>query len=137
MLTNWNDETILPLTDHRVGMVAIDDLIEVIVYGEDMDRMVSFYTDVMGFEITEGDPEHGFVRMAVGRSDLCFHAGRDGEVGDYAPKLVFEVDDLEETGENLREHDVGLGEVRNPTPGVRVLGGVDPEGNTFSFEARE
>lgn len=118
-------------------MVAIDDLIEVIVYVDDMDRMVSFYTDVMGFAITEGDPEHGFVRMDVGQSALCLHAGRDGEIGDYAPKLVFAVDDLEETGEYLRQHDVELGEVRRPAPGVRVIDGVDPEGNTFSIEANE
>lgn len=71
------------------------------------------------------------------RSALCLHAGRDGEIGDYAPKLVFEVDDLEETGDYLRQHDVELGKVRSPAPGVRVIDGLDPEGNTFSIEAKE
>lgn len=116
-------------------MPNFDELIEVIVYVQDMERMLSFYTDVFGLEVTQGKPEHGFVKLDVGTSALCLHAGREGELGQYAPKLVFEVDDLAEARDHLREHNVELGEERNPAPDVYVIDGRDPEGNKFSIES--
>lgn len=115
-------------------MPAFDTLSEVIVYVADMDRMVEFYTGVFDLEVASGAPEHGFVAFDTGECELCLHAGREGEVGRYAPKVVFQVDDLEAAREHLAEHDVELGEVRSPTPHVRVVDGRDPEGNKFSVE---
>lgn len=112
-------------------------LSEILLYVEDMNRMVSFYTEVLGFDIQEGKPEHGFVRLETGGSSLCLHEGREGDVGPYAPKLVFDVADLETAADHLRNHDVPLGDARSPAPGIRVIDASDPEGNRFSIEATD
>ena len=115
-------------------MPAFDELIEVIVYAEDIDRLTAFYTDVLGLDMAEGDPEHGFVRFDTGGCDLCLHAGREEAPGRFAPKITFSVEDLTAAREHLSDHGVELGEIRNPAPGVRVFDGQDPEGNSFSVE---
>lgn len=116
-------------------MPDFDSLSELIVYVRDVERMVSFYTDVFGLEIVAGDPEHGFVKFDTGTCSLCLHAGGDGNLGGDAPKFVFEVEDIEAARSYLQTHDVQLGEIRTPAPGVRVCDGRDPEGNRFSIES--
>lgn len=116
-------------------MPAFDTLSEVILYVEDMERMVSFYTDVFGLEVASGAPEHGFVAFDTGACRLCLHAGGGGDTGPDAPTFVFQVPDLEEARAHLERHGVELGDVRTPTPDVAVCDGTDPEGNTFSIEA--
>lgn len=119
-------------------MQASDSLSEVIVYVAEMDRMVEFYTEAFDLAVTRGAPEHGFVALDAGGVELALHAGREGEEGElgpYAPKLVFEVDDLAAAREYLEAFDVELGEVRNPAPETHVVDGRDPEGNNFSIEA--
>lgn len=115
-------------------MPAFDDLHEVMLYVENMDRMLEFYRDVMGLDIAGGDPAHGFVELDTGSTTLCLHAGSNGDIGSSAPKLVFAVDDLDDAAAHLRAHDVELGEKRNPAPGVHVIDGRDPEGHAFSIE---
>lgn len=116
-------------------MPAFDTISEVILYVEDVDRMTSFYREAFGLEVAAGGPEHGFVKFDTGECTLCLHAGRDGDPGQYAPKFVFEVDDLEAARSHLVEHDVELGDVRTPVPGTHVCDGRDPEGNRFSIES--
>jgi predicted enzyme related to lactoylglutathione lyase len=116
-------------------MPDFDTVSEIILFVEDMDRMFSFYTDVFELEVAAGDPDHGFVKFDTGTCDLCLHAGRDGDLGEYAPKFVFEVDDVETARDHLERHDVELGEVRSDIPGKQFCDGRDPEGNAFSIEA--
>lgn len=116
-------------------MPTFDSLIEVIVYVEDMDQMFAFYTDAFGLDVVEGAPEHGFVKLDVDGTALALHEGRKGDLGRYAPKLVFEVEDLAAARDHLAAYDVELGDVRNPAPDVYVIDGRDPEGNKFSLEA--
>lgn len=116
-------------------MPTFDSLTEVIVYVEDMDRLFGFYTDAFGLDVVGGAPEHGFVKLDVGGTTLALHEGREGEIGRYAPKLVFEVEELASARDHLAAYDVELGEVRNPAPDVYVIDGRDPEGNRFAIEA--
>ena len=116
-------------------MPSFDALSEVIVYAQDVGQLASFYTDALGLEITRGNPEHGFVAFATGDCQLCLHAGGDGDFGASAPKFVFEVDDLEAARSHLLDHDIELGDVRSPAPGVEICDGRDPEGNRFSIES--
>lgn len=118
-------------------MSRIGTLDEVILYVEDMDRMLDFYRDVLGLEAAGGAPEHGFVRLDAGGVDLALHAGRDGDVGRFAPKIVFAVEDIAAARDALRAHDVELSEQRSPASGKQVCDGVDPEGNAFSIETTE
>jgi predicted enzyme related to lactoylglutathione lyase len=101
-----------------------------------MDRMYQFYADVFGLAVTAGDPDHGFVKFDVGSCELALHAGRDGDVGQYAPKVVFEVDDLAAARDHRAEHGVDRSEPRNPGPDVHVIDGRDPEGNLSSRRRR-
>ena len=117
------------------AMPPFDSLIEVIVYVEDMDRMFAFYSEVFGLDVVEGEPEHGFVKLDVGGTTLALHEGREGELGRFAPKLVFEVEDLAAARDHLLGADVDLGELRHPAPDVYVIDGRDPEGNKFAIEA--
>lgn len=116
-------------------MPTFDTLSEVILYVEDVERMLGFYGDVLGLEVVAGAPDHGFVKLDAGGCDLALHAGRDGDVGRYAPKIVFDVPDLGAARDHLADHDIELFEHRNPAPDVHVIDARDPEGNTFSIEA--
>lgn len=115
-------------------MPRIDALSEVILYADDMDELYGFYTDVLGLPHEDGAIEHGFVRLDAGACDLCLHSGGDTEPDASAPKLVFEVDDLQAAREELHSHDVELGDIRSPAPGIEVLDALDPEGNRFALE---
>lgn len=115
-------------------MPEFDRLSEVIVYVDDVERMASFYGDVFGLSVSAGDPEHGFVKFDTGACELALHHGGEEGVREDAPKVVFEVDDLDAARQHLAAHDVTLGEERTPAPGVRVVDGRDPEGNKFSIE---
>lgn len=118
-------------------MPAFDSLTEIILFVQDLDEMFTFYSDVLGLEVVEGTPEHNFVKLDTGETMLCLHAGRQSDVDDAEPKLVFEVDDLDAAVEHLQAHDVPLGERRSPAPGVYLVDARDPEGNRFSVETHE
>lgn len=118
-------------------MSTFDTLGEIILFVRDMDDMLAFYTDVIGLDVAQGEPEHGFVKLDTGDTMLCLHAGRESAVSDAEPKLVFEVEDLEAAVEHLEAHDVTLGERRSPAPGVHVVDARDPEGNRFSVETSD
>lgn len=115
-------------------MPTFDTLGEIIVFVQDMEETLSFYTDVLGLDIAQGQPEHGFVKLATGETMLCLHAGRESDVSGAEPKLVFDVGDLDAAVDHLEDHGVSLGERRSPAPGVEVVDAHDPEGNRFSIE---
>lgn len=116
-------------------MAQFNTISEVILYVEDMEEMLEFYTQVLGLDIESGAAEHGFVAFDTDGCQLCLHSGRTGEVGQYAPKVVFQVADLEAARETLIEHGVHVGETRSPTPETTVCDATDPEGNKFSIES--
>lgn len=116
-------------------MARIETLSEIILYVEDMEEMVEFYTKTIGLEIASGDPDHGFVAFDTGNCQLCLHAGRDGAIGPYAPKFVFEVEDVAESRAALAEKGVSVGEIREAGPRSVVCDFTDPEGNAFSIES--
>ncbi len=72
----------------------------------------------------------------TGACRLCLHGGGKGRIGEEAPKVVFQVEDVAQTREELMQRGVTLGEIRSPAPGVTVCDGRDPAGNPFSLEAR-
>lgn len=116
-------------------MAQLDTLSEVILYVDDIDSMTDFYTNVLDLEISSGAPEYGFVAFDTGTCELCLHAGRDGEIGQYAPKVVFEVDDIDAARSELQANGIEMSEIRNPTPGTNICDALDPEGNRFSIES--
>jgi len=122
-------------------MALVGELMEVILYVEDMDAQVSFYRDLLGLEVKEPDSVEDWtdvhwVELETGTCTLALHAGGQRRHGDDAPKLVFRVSDVPGTRDELARRGVSMGEVRSPAPGVQVSDGVDPEGNRFSIESR-
>ena len=123
-------------------MTAIGELMEVILYVQDMNAQVSFYRDVL--EIPPKDPrdiqdfgELFWVEFDTGPCTLALHAGGERRFGKDAPKVVFRVADVTEGRARLLRDGVRMGDVRSPGPGIQVCDGWDPEGNRFSIESRE
>jgi catechol 2,3-dioxygenase-like lactoylglutathione lyase family enzyme len=122
-------------------MMPVGELMEVILYVQDMNLQVSFYRDVLGLRVKEPEDAGDFgdlfwVEMDTGGCTLALHAGGARRFGKDAPKVVFRVADAPTVREGLLDLDVPMGEVRSPAPGVLVCDGVDPEGNRFSIESR-
>lgn len=123
-------------------MQIIGELMEVILYVEDMAAQVSFYRDFLGLTVREPRDvkDYGnvyWVELETGACTLALHGGGRRRLGPDAPKLVFRVADMEAAREELLKKVVPMGEIRSPAPGVQVCDGQDPEGNRFSIESRE
>ena len=123
-------------------MMQIGPLIEVILYVRDMDAMVRFYRDTLELSLSfpptlKDYGDQMWVTFDTGECTLALHGGGVGDLGRDAPKIVFQVADLEETRNSLLERGVFMGEVRTAAPGIIVCDGEDPEGNRFSIESQE
>ncbi len=122
-------------------MVAVGELMEVILYVQDMGRQVSFYRDLLGLKVKEPqgvqdlDGQY-WVELDTGACILALHAGGQRRQGQDAPKIVFRVADVPTARRELLQQGVPMGELRSPAPGVQVCDGLDPEGNKFSVEFR-
>ena len=121
--------------------MKIKGLLEVILYVQDMEKMVWFYRDVLGLSVgfnIEGQTiqQLHWVTFDTGTCSLALHSGGTGHQGPDAPKIVFHVDDLQTARITLLALDVPMGQVRSPAPGVAVCDGRDPEDNAFSIESR-
>ena len=122
-------------------MAIAGELMEVILYVQDMDAQVSFYRDLLGLEVRESKDQDDWtgvhwVELETGSCTLALHAGGQRRLGADAPKVVFRVPDVPAARQQLVQRGVPMGEIRSPAPGVQVADGVDPEGNRFSIESR-
>jgi len=121
-------------------MSRLTELMEVILYVQDMNAQVAFYRDKLGLPVTspQGLADYSrefWVTLGTGACTLVLHGGGKRRLGEDAPKIVFRVGDIEAARRELVNREVSLGEVRSPAPGVWVCDGADPEGNKFSIEA--
>ena len=122
-------------------MPIAGELMEVILYVQDMGAQVSFYRDLLGLKVKEPPGQDDWadvhwVEMETGACTLALHAGGQRRLGDDAPKIVFHVADVPAARQALLRRGVPMGEIRSPAPGVQVADGADPEGNRFSIESR-
>jgi predicted enzyme related to lactoylglutathione lyase len=120
----------------------IGEIMEVILYVEDMNGQVSFYKDKFGFEIKNptGLDDYSsefWVELDTGNCSLALHAGGKRRFGADAPKFVFRVEDILAARQLLLDQEVEMGEIRSAAPGIWVCDGVDPEGNKFSIESHD
>lgn len=122
-------------------MAAIGELMEVILYVQDMNSQVRFYRDTLGLDVKqpEGVEDYSnvyWVELDTGPCTLALHGGGGRRFGEDAPKIVFRVQDIQAARQRLLDKGVQIGEVRSAAPGVWVCDGEDPEGNGFSIESR-
>jgi predicted enzyme related to lactoylglutathione lyase len=123
------------------AVVIAGELMEVILYVQDMGAQVAFYRDLLGLKVKEprGEGEWAGVHWAeldTGSCTLALHTGGQHRLGEDAPKIVFRVSDVPGARHELMRRGIPMGEVRSPAPGVQVSDGADPEGNKFSIESR-
>lgn len=118
--------------------MPVGNLIEVILYVEDMAEAVAFYRDRLGLAVEFPNCKDYSGEMWVvfdtGACRLCLHGGARGPRAN-APKVVFGVPDIHAARRELTIRGVKLSEVQTPAPGVFVSNGTDPAGNPFSIES--
>jgi len=114
----------------------------VILSVENMKSQVFLYKGKMGLAIdypedTSNLENETWVVFRTGECSLALHSGGRHRIGEDAPKIVFDVEDLAKIRKKLIRRGVTLDEVWSPAPGILVSDGVDPEGNHFSIESTE
>ena len=104
------------------------ELVEVVVYTQDMARATAFYRDTLGLE-PDFESAH-WTTFRTGACTLALHLGSE------VPDPTFLVDDLDAARASLEAAGVDVTEIREPIAGVRVFDARDPDGNRFSIESR-
>ena len=104
------------------------ELVEVVVYTQDMARATAFYRDTLGLESDFESPH--WTTFRSGACTLALHLGSE------APDPTFLVDDLDAARDSLAAAGVDVTEIREPAAGLRVFDARDPDGNRFSIESR-
>ncbi|MTD54006.1 VOC family protein [Amycolatopsis pithecellobii] len=105
-----------------------------VVFVRDLDEMVRFYTEVLGFEVTDGSPEVVFISQGVSHHQLAFVPGRDSvgksnTIDHTAYVSSGTLDDLRALYEMLRA-DERVTEIEPKTHGnTWSVYFADPEGN--------
>jgi predicted enzyme related to lactoylglutathione lyase len=132
-----NDENLS--MNQTAGMGTLGELMEVILYVQDMAGQVAFYRDRLGLRVKQprdlADYSGEFwVELDTGACTLVLHGGGRRRLAEDTPKIVFRVADIHAAREELAGREVALGPARSPAPGVWVCDGKDPEGNPFSIE---
>jgi predicted enzyme related to lactoylglutathione lyase len=97
----------------------------------DFQRMVTFYRDVLGFELFHLEPDHcAFLAFRKSRKPaIALYAGRQSNLKTVANWfLVIDVQDIDATAAQLRSAGINTGEVKN-VPYGRAVQFTDPEGN--------
>lgn len=125
----------------KVEERMLTSLVSVILYVQDMNRMVAFYRDSMGFNVQlpaglTDYAQESWVQIDTGACKLALNAGGSGRLGEDAPMIVFGVTDIELARTTLLARGVALEEVFDAGGGVKVVQGRDPEGNPISLEQR-
>jgi predicted enzyme related to lactoylglutathione lyase len=123
-------------------MFSVGELMEVILYVEDMPGQVAFYRDILGMRVKspatgEDLQTASWVELESGPCTLALHAGGKRRFGEDAPKIVFRVTDILAAHKILLERGVAIGEIFQAAPGVWVGNATDPEGNQFSIESHD
>ncbi len=112
---------------------------QLIVYVNDMDKMINFYRDLIGLTIAypqvDDFTDQTYVAFGTGEATFALHAGKDSSDTPLdAPKYNFEVENIELARQNLINQGVDMKEIINATPTKLISSGRDPEGNGFFIE---
>jgi predicted enzyme related to lactoylglutathione lyase len=107
-------------------------LSRVILFTADMDRMVSFYRDVLGLKLKTN--ERRWKTFDAGSCEIALHGGA-AEPGTRPPKLQFDVKDVAATRATLIARGAKIGKISSKD-GLDLCGGKDPDGNPFSLSNR-
>lgn len=120
-------------------MQVINELIEVILYTRNMNRMVRFYRDILGLPVSEPDDVSDFsdetwVTIDAGTCLLTLYNAGARRPSTPPPTLPFTVRDIEATRTDLLSRNVRVTDIQEIAPGLLICTGKDPEGNLFTLE---
>jgi catechol 2,3-dioxygenase-like lactoylglutathione lyase family enzyme len=120
----------------------IHGILETVLYADDVDALVAFYTDVVGLTAIDPPDKHSAAfRLEDGNVLLVFDPSRTAAPGRFVPEhgtkgqghVAFKVDDLDARAHELREHDVEIErEISWPRGGHSVYF-RDPAGNSVEY----
>ena len=117
------------------------ELMRVIIFVKDMERMGAFYQDALGLRALPDKARDGWAEFEDGASVLALHAIPTEYAKNIvinvppAPreenpiKLVFQTPDLSAARAHLIAHGAVMGEIRD----LSRCDGLDPEGNVFQI----
>lgn len=121
--------------------MPIKGLLRNIVYVQDMHKMVQFYRDVLQLPLNYPHQDDYnavyWVEFQAGAVTIALHAGGQAGKKAHAPKLVFEVDNIEAEHARLSALGADLRPIATVAPNVRSADAFDPEGNYFSIDQHE
>ena len=104
----------------------------VIVYVRDMDSMVAFWRDKLGFKPSYVSSD--WSEFPLDNIVLALHHSRDARAGHTG--IVFQVDDIHATVNTLRSMGIEVSEVRDIGVGLEATF-IDPEGNKYNLFQRK
>ena len=114
-----------PLSSARVDGVFI--------YVEDFQKMLGFYRDTLGFNVTYANDGFASMRTESG-AEVDLHAGRNPDLGkSYHWFLHMTVDDIERTVKELGDLGVAVSEISEADYG-KTASFKDPEDNAIGLE---
>ena len=132
-----------------INLTGID---HVVLRARDFERLIEFYTDVIGCGLERVSPNYGIAQLRAGQSlvDIVDASGRLGQMGGKAPDhqaenmdhFALQISPWNEEAiiEHLKEHGIELGEVeqrygaRGNGPSLYIQ---DPEGNHLELKGVE
>lgn len=117
----------------------IIEIMEVILYVQDMQAQVTFYRDTLDLAVSypqglDHYHDQNWVTFASGACTLALHGGGQRRQGEDTPMLVFRVADIQSARQALVARGVAMGKIFTAAPGVQVCHFQDPEGNPLALE---
>lgn len=118
--------------------LSIREIDHVVLRVRDLDRMVRFYSEVLGAEFVAFRPKFNMTHLRAGHSMIDLIAG-DGATGTNMDHFCLRIEPFDEKAivEHLRAHGVEVGDIR-PRYGAEGNGVSiylkDPEGNQLELK---
>ncbi len=118
--------------------LALGKVQRVILYVNDFDRAVKFYTETLGIPLQYQD--EGWAALATQGTEIDLHAGGCGDEATAAEPgsthVAFAVADLDATYAALKARGVKLSEIFSPCGGTRCASFEDLDGNCLGIEGK-
>jgi predicted enzyme related to lactoylglutathione lyase len=119
--------------------MQVNGMSEVILYVKDMQAQVEFYQNTFGLRVSypQGVADYSrarWVTFDTGGCTLALHSGGQGHAKPDAPKIVFSVENLFDSRQELIQAGIEMSDIRSKVQGIYMSDGVDPEGHSFSIE---
>lgn len=104
----------------------------IIVNVFDVDKMVKFYSDVLGLVVMVDDRKNGWVVFSAGSIEIALHDMPALRQAEWMPKIVFSVLSIKDAWNYFKENNIVIGEMADIT-GSMAFDITDPEGNDYQF----